>query len=460
MRTSLTPEISLGAEPQRQALRSRVGAVLDRARRDSLTRNSFGMMATTIITAATGGVFWLYAARMATPHQIGLATALVAAMSVTALIADLGIRSTLVQVLSQKASGRAWSAAVNASLLVGTGSGLAFGAGVALILPRLSNHFDGITTHPAGFLLLCGGVAAAVVATDIDYVFVAERQAWKMFGRNSVFSLVRFPIVVVLGWMAASMGWTSLFGAWILATVISCAAGVALFRRLGRQYTLTLRGSVGQVRGFGAASGAHHLINLGGALPALLLPLLVTARLSAAANAYFYVTWMACSVFYMVSPAISVSLFAEGARDRADSRAALVRSARLAGVLIAPAMVVYLVAGPWLLGLFGPSYASHGETLLVLLVWSAVPDAITNVYISRLRVQQRLSTGAALNIAMGLFTLAGSWLLLPTWGIAAPGACWLGAQTAGSLFCAVDAALRRRGVEQPAEQGITRARSR
>jgi O-antigen/teichoic acid export membrane protein len=410
------------------------------------------MMATTVITAATGGVFWLYAARTATPHQIGLATALVAAMSVTSLIADLGIRSTLVQVLGQKANGRAWSAAVNAGLLIGTGSGLAFGAVVALVLPRISSHFGGLTNHPIGFIFLGCGVAAAVVATDIDYVFVAERQAWKMFTRNSVFSLVRFPIVVILGWAVSSTGWTSLFGAWILATVISCGAGVALFRRLGRGYTFTLRDSVVQVRDLGAASGAHHLINLGGALPALVLPLLVTARLSASANAYFYVTWMMCSIFYMVSPAIAVSLFAEGARARTNSREAIRRSARLISVLIAPTMVVYLVAGHWLLGLFGPAYALHGETLLLLLVGSAVPDAATNIYISRLRVQRRLSTGAALNIGMGIFTLVGSWLLMPAWGIAAPGACWLGAQVLGTLFCVADAAGRRERVKRRSEQ--------
>jgi O-antigen/teichoic acid export membrane protein len=402
------------------------------------------MMATTVVTAGTGGVFWLYAARTATPHQIGLATALVAAMSVTSLVADLGIRSTLVQILAQKQSGRAWSLAVNAGLLAGTASGLLLGALVALLLPHLSSHFGGLTSHPLGFVLLVVGVAAAVVATDIDYVFVAERQAWKMFARNSVFTLMRFPIVIILGWMAGRTGWTSLFGAWIVATLVSCVAGIALFRRVRRGYAVAVRGSVAQIRSFGTSSAGHHFINLGGALPPLFLPLLVTTRLSASANAYFYVTWMMCSVFFMVSPSIAVSLFAEGARSRTSSRAALIRSAWLIGILIAPTMLIYLTTGHWLLGLFGPAYARQGQTLLVLLVASAIPDAVTNIYISRLRIQQRLSTGAALNIGMGLCTLLGSWVLMPAWGIAAPGACWLGAQVGGTVFCVADALVRRR----------------
>src|SRR5438477_3291068 len=82
---------------------------------------------------------------------------------------------------------------------------------------------------------------------------------------------------------------------------------------------------------------------------------------------------------------------------------------------------------------FGPSYVRHGLALLVILTISAVPDAITNVYVAVLRVQHHLRQAALLNIAMAALTLLLAWVLLPVLGIAAAGWAWLAAQSLGSV---------------------------
>jgi Na+-driven multidrug efflux pump len=69
---------------------------------------------------------------------------------------------------------------------------------------------------------------------------------------------------------------------------------------------------------------------------------------------------------------------------------------------------------------------------LVLLVVAAVPDAITNIYVSTLRVRTRLRQAAALNIGMAVLSLVLAWLLLPTMGITGAGLAWLIAQIVGS----------------------------
>jgi hypothetical protein len=59
----------------------------------------------------------------------------------------------------------------------------------------------------------------------------------------------------------------------------------------------------------------HQLIGMGAAMLPYLLPVIVTARLSASDNAYIYTTWMMAGIFLIISPALSQSLFAEGAHD-------------------------------------------------------------------------------------------------------------------------------------------------
>jgi hypothetical protein len=92
---------------------------------------------------------------------------------------------------------------------------------------------------------------------------------------------------------------------------------------------------------------------------------------------------------------------------------------------------------------FGPSYPQHGLALLMLLAISAVPDAITCIYVSLLRVRGRLRFAAFLNLTMAGVSLALAWILLPILGIAGAGWAWLIAQSTGTLIAGIDMLVSR-----------------
>jgi len=73
-----------------------------------------------------------------------------------------------------------------------------------------------------------------------------------------------------------------------------------------------------------------------------------------------------------------------------------------------------------------------------------VPDAITNIYVSVLRVQRRLRFAALLQLSMAALTWVLAWIWLPVLGIAGVGWAWLIAQVAGSLVAGVDVIRIRR----------------
>ena len=165
----------------------------------------------------------------------------------------------------------------------------------------------------------------------------------------------------------------------------------------------------------------------------LVMPILVVIRLGVTLNAYFYITWMVGAIFFIVSPSVATALFAEGVRMRSDLRRVVAKALRMICVLLAPAMLVMIVAGRFILGLFGASYAAAGYGLLVLLAISALPDAVSNVAVAVLRVTHRLGYSVALNIGIFVVSLVGAWLLMPTLGILGVGVTWLGAQTLGAI---------------------------
>lgn len=407
-------------------------SLVNRLRVDSLLRNSVYIMMTTALTAATGYLFWIIAARMYPAEDVGLASALVGVMMLAATLANLGIGPTLIQALPQRSSGQAWSLTLNAVIATGIIASLLTGTVAAVILPVLSPKLA-VVGHQAGFTTaLIAGVPMLSLAALLDAMFTAERAAGKMLARTAAFAGMRIPLLVtpiLLGYLGA----LAICWAWILAAGCSVVAGALLIPRLRRSYRLETRGILAQMRAMLRTVAGHQLISLGAILPIYLLPVFVVARLSLEQNAYFYTTWQVGSLFFMVSPSVAVALLAEGAHAPTEIFQKARSSVLLIVVLLLAPMVFAGLGGPLILAMFGAKYALTGYPLLLILVASAIPDAITNVYVAALRVRRYLAAAACLNLGMAAMTMTLAWLLLPTLGIEGAGWAWLFAQSAGTL---------------------------
>ena len=143
---------------------------------------------------------------------------------------------------------------------------------------------------------------------------------------------------------------------------------------------------------------------------------------------------MVGSIFFTVSAASSASLFAEGSHEPGESALQLRRALVLIGTILTPVALVMVVMGRFVLGLFGDTYADAGYALLILLVISAVPDAVTNVWVARWRVLGWISQTAVANVGMAIIALAYTWWKVPTMGIEAAGWGWIISQTIGTAY--------------------------
>ncbi len=131
---------------------------------DSLLRNSIYIMSSTFATAMIGYLFWIVAAHIYSPHDVGLASALIAVMTLASMLANLGIGPTLVQTLPRRESGHAYSLTLNAGLATGTLASLLAGTIMIVALPSFSQQFA-IVGHQAAYGLRgrarCGQDAGA-----------------------------------------------------------------------------------------------------------------------------------------------------------------------------------------------------------------------------------------------------------------------------------------------------------
>jgi O-antigen/teichoic acid export membrane protein len=433
------------AAPLGFGVRDTRALVLRRLVSDDLVRNSSYMMASTVITSGLGAVFWIAVARTYRPATVGLAAALISAMMLTSTFCMFGMQASLVDRLPRRGGGAETSATLMAGL-AGAGAFAAVGAAVVVyVLPRASARFDVLARRPVYAVAFLAGTILMSLSTVFDYTFVAERCAGKMTLRNTVFAAAKLPLVVVPPLLGLAGGVAAILGSWVAAAALGVATAVVLLRRLHRGYRPVLSGLAGELRAMAPSLPLQHTITIAAGVSPMVLPLFVSTELSPRANAYFYVSWMVGGLFFIISPAVSWSLFAEARRRDADYVALVKRAALVTTSLLAPLMVGVLLFGERVLALFGGKYAANGGGLLTILVVSAIPDAVTNLYVTAMRVRGTLVPAVILNVGMAAATLGLAWVLLRPLGIAGAGWAWLAAQSAGSVVVAVHViAMRRR----------------
>jgi O-antigen/teichoic acid export membrane protein len=415
------------------------------ARGDSLVRNSLYIMSATVATAALGYVFWIVAARVFSTAQVGIASAVISLCSIVALLTYLGPAAMLVERLHTYEQSQAWHSFI-VRTCAATAAVTAVAAAVAIPLIARAKGYGAYFGAGGAAVLAVAGAAAWTVVQMYCSAFVAARRADGMFAVQGLISV--FKVLLVVPLCAAGLGAPGIVVAWVASSVIGAAAGAFwLLPRIGPAATSAeaTAGQRGRRARHARRSGkradyvshlvGQHLTSVGGQLTPLLLPVLVVARLGAGCNAYFYITWMIGSVFFMVSPSISQALFAESVRRDAGLRPTVVKAFRIASFLLIPAMVAMVAGGKLILAIFGHTYVSAGYGLLVLLAISAMPDAVSNVAVAICRATNRLGYSAAINLGILVCTVVSAWLLMPRFGLLGVGIGWLAAQVLGALAC-------------------------
>jgi O-antigen/teichoic acid export membrane protein len=432
-----------------------VPRIVQRARSDSLVRNSLYIMMSTVITSGFGYVFWVIAAHAFTRQEVGIGGAVISLCSMVALLTYLGPQAMLIESLPASEYSSAWNT-ILFRMCAATGGVTAVLTAAAVPLLQISADYRIFFDAALPVLITVAGAAAWTLVNLFNSAFIAARRAGRFLSIQALVSTAKVLFVIPLA--AIGAGSAGVVIAWVASAFIGVAAGLlwlipgmGLGRRPDHRPRRRVAAARPDRRPAPRRKGSHrqrsalrrndymrrllgqHLTSLGGAMTPLVMPVLVVIRLGVTLNAYFYITWMMGAIFFTVSPSVATALFAEGVRLRSDLGRVVAKSLRVICVILAPAMLFMIVEGRLILSLFGAPYAAAGYGLLVLLAISALPDAVSNVAVAVLRVTHRLGYSAALNIGIFVVSLVGAWLLMPTLGILGVGVAWLGVQTLGAI---------------------------
>lgn len=417
---------------------------------DPLLRNGIYIMGITAVPSVLGFGFWVIASHGLAAAEVGRAAALVSAMLFVSIITNLGIGQVFITRLPSRDAGPAWSLTVTIGLLMVTVASLVFGAAAAVVVP-LAVH--SLRTGVAGFtwVLLPIGVASMANAFAIDHACIAERHARPAFVRNAVAAVVRLGLIALTA--AVPFSGTD----WIMITWVASLLAIDVFGvvvilpRLGHRFRPTLRGWRDELAAMRGLIAGHQAINLGAQLGSYLLPLVVAARLGASQNAYFYTTFLLANALFFIAPAISDSLFAEGAHSLAELYRGLRRACRYIPALAGAPAIALLFGGELILSAFGAKYAAAGTGLLRTLVATGVFAAGLALAVTVLRVEQRLGEGAIATMVALLVGTVSAWFLLPPLGLIGAGLGWGLGQVGGLCVAAAFLIRPRRRAALPVD---------
>jgi O-antigen/teichoic acid export membrane protein len=371
---------------------------------DSLFRNAVYLMGSTSVMSALGFVFWVFVAHLYKPAQIGEASALIAVTTLLSTLSLLGLNEGLLRFLPKS---KDQSRDINAAtILVATITLL-----VSTLYVLVGNRFGGNLTllasdwHKFAFVILMVTVS---LNTLTDAMFIANRKAQYHTVGYTSFALVKLVLPLLL----VPFGSLGIFGAYILAVVVSLAVSYYLMWR-GCDYHIKAKPNwklINETKGY----ATHNYIGgvLAG-LPSQLLPLLIIRRLGAASVAYFSMAWMIANLLYVIPSASTQSLLAESSHDPEAQRYFISRTIKMLAKILLPVIAIAVIGAPYVLRIFGPSYAEHGTRIFQFLALSTIFVAGNYIGTTLLNLEKRTSGIIGVQLISIIVTFISAFFLLP-----------------------------------------------
>ncbi|MFE0329527.1 lipopolysaccharide biosynthesis protein [Streptomyces sp. NPDC058960] len=356
--------------PQAAARLARARAMV----RDPLIANSLFLMATTVLGAGAGFVFWILVARLYPAADVGRASSLLSSLSLLSYFSLFGLSSTLVRHLPTS-DRRAEEVSTALSTVVVCSC--AISGGFVLLVPRVAPELGFLHAsfwYAAGFVVLAAGAAVNLLT---DSVFVAFRAARVNLAVNGVLmSLVKLALPVLF----VSAGPFGIFAASAAASTVAAAASILAIRRGLRLRVRpafswhTFRATLG----YSLSSYLSGSLNL---IPQIVLPIVVLQMLGPVPAATYFVAFQIANLVNSASYAIGEALFAEGSQHGAALGPIAVRSGKAIALATVPAVALVAALARPVLHVFGPVYEAHGTTTLTVFTLGSLAVAF-NTWVS------------------------------------------------------------------------------
>lgn len=381
------------------------------------------LVLSTGVGSALGFVYWVVAANLLSPAEVGVGAAMFAAIAFAAAIGELGVGWTLLRFAGSTA--RPFEM-INSAVVISTIATAAVSALFIVSLPLWDSSLVSLLSWSTAALFIAGSSLAATTYVA-DRAIVAMGTARWVLVRGVMAGALRIASLGVLGdalgaeailWsVAIAAGITSIFSALILPRLVPAHSWL-----LGSGWRSLAERS--------RYSAGNYLASLVWAVPTFVLPLIALQVVGPSANARFYLAWMVANLVYVVPISVGTVVLARVGRGEGFNADAIRTITIGTTVLAALSALAAVIAAPPLFRFLAVSYFDQGT--LTILAIAVVPYTFNVGLITAERV--RLRSGRAL-VLSALPVVLGCLAAAPLgagWGVAGIAYAWLGGQFLGA----------------------------
>jgi glycosyltransferase involved in cell wall biosynthesis/O-antigen/teichoic acid export membrane protein len=389
--------------------------------------DAIGLIIGRMASLALGFLFWLVAAHVATPEQVGFTAGVVSAMMLCTQFAQLGTGQAFIKLYPRHIRNPAplLDSVLSMAMIGAVGSALVF----LLFARTMFTQLDHVAHDPvwaAAFVVLSVCGTAQIV---FDQISMGLERGGQVVTRNVACGLLTLAPLAVLPALGVGVSRLGLFLAWVAGGVATVTFGLWQLWKSCRGYLYRPRLVGSLVPAMLVTGIGNHTLTLCERVPGLVLPIVVTELLSPQANAYWYVIWMSAWVVFITPLSVGVALFAEGSHRPKAMSGSTTQALRISLILGGGgAALLWLLATP-VLDLLGHEYAQAGSTPLRILLFGVIPMAFTSAYYARCRAQGRLGEAIPTGILGGLAAIAVTAMAGVEYGLAGMAIGWVGVQT-------------------------------
>ena len=188
-----------------------------------LYANALYLMLSTIVTSLCGFFFWLIVARFYSEAVVGYSSAIISALNLLAVLSLVGLNTSLVRFLPQADSPpKMINTCFTLGSLVSLLAAAIFLAGLDFWSPALSF----IRENAIFCLAFLAFAILWTLSPLIDSAFLAKRRAGFTLSKNTIFSLLKIPLPVLLVLYFQTFG---VVISWGVALAIALAVAMFLF---------------------------------------------------------------------------------------------------------------------------------------------------------------------------------------------------------------------------------------
>lgn len=396
--------------------------VITRFKNDSLFRNSVYLMLSTAIMAIFGFIFWIIAARFYTPGQIGFATALISATVLLSNLSLLGFNMAIVRYLPKHKNP---NGTISTAIIFTTLATIVVSVLYLLGIDRFAPAFQQLTSNLGYAVLFVIFMVMVSLNTLTDSVFIAYRASHYNVIVYTFFGLVKIALPIVL----ISFGEYGIFFAYTGSVLVSLALSLYFMRRVFHfRFRWSIESKV--AKQLSKFSIANYISSLISSVPMLVMPILIVSKLGAEPAAYYYMASTVAAILYIIPMATTQALLAEGSHDEQGLSSFVKGASKLIALLMLPAVAFLIIAGHYVLSIFGKTYASSSADLLDIMAVTGVVMSINMLFGTVMRIRHQMKAMIATNIAYFACTMAVTVAMIDK------GILWAGwALLAGQVFC-------------------------